>query len=449
MSMLWRLSRSFQFAADRYIPDSFVFCVILTLLAYGFGLMVGQTGPLDLAIGWYNGLWTMIAFAFQMSFMVVCCGAAAKAPAVERMLAAVARAPRAPAVAMVVLIVFGFVSSLINWAFSVILTPILAMQLSRNVKGLHFPLMIATGYSTMIIGQTWCPSASVYALVATKGHFLEKSIGVWTQDQTVYNPVNTVLFFVMVITIILLGVFTRPPESELVGYVPKEEPAQAAAVETDQERTFADTMNQSRVLMWIIGVAGLAVIGHSIVTKGIMKSLDFNFVIFLFLTLNAFLYNTPVKFVGAFKDMMRPAAEVMLQFPFYGGIMGVMTASGLGKVLAGLLIKIATVDTIYAWSFLSACFLNLFIPSQGGQWIVQGPILTEAALALKANMPLVFNAFVHGDEATNLIQPLYVIPALALVGMKLKEVWGFMAFICVFWMAIVTVGFLVLPKILM
>jgi short-chain fatty acids transporter len=450
MSMLWRLSRSFQFAADRYIPDSFVFCVILTLLAYGFGLMVGLAGPMDLALGWYNGLWTMIAFAFQMSFMVVCCGAAAKAPAVERMLAAVARAPKAPAVAMVVLILFGFVSSLINWAFSVILTPILAMQLSRNVKGLHFPLMIATGYSTMIIGQTWCPSASVYALVATKGHFLEKTVGVWTQDQTVYNPVNTAIFFIMVATVILIGVFTRAPASELVAFEPKGDFAPAttpAAVE--EERTFADVMNQSRILMWIIGIAGIAVIANSIMTKGIMKSLDFNFVIFLFLTLNAFLYNTPVKFVAAFKDMMRPAAEVMLQFPFYGGIMGVMTASGLGKVLAGLLIQVATVDTIYVWSFLSACFLNLFIPSQGGQWIVQGPILTEAALALKANMPLVFNAFVHGDEATNLIQPLYVIPALALVGMKLKEVWGFMAFICVFWMIIVSVCFLVLPKILM
>ncbi|MDC7787612.1 TIGR00366 family protein [Rhodoplanes sp. TEM] len=448
--MLWRLSKSFQFAADRYIPDSFVFCVILTLLAYVCGLMVSPDKPMGLVIGWYNGLWSMIGFAFQMSFMVVCCGAAAKAPLIERGLAAVARLPRAPWVGMVVLLVFGFVSSLINWAFSTILTPILAMQLSRNVKGMHFPLMIAAGYATMVIGQTWGPSASVYALVATKGHFLESSIGVWTQDQTVYNPVNTTIFFIMVVTVILIGVFTRPPAEEVIAFAPKVDPVPVVEVEEEAgERTFADRMNESRILMLIIGVAGIAVIVDSIVTKGVMKSLDFNFVIFLFLTLNAFLYNTPRRFVAAFKDMMRPAAEVMLQFPFYGGIMGMMTASGLGKVLAGLLIQVATVDTIYLWSFLSACFINLFIPSQGGQWIVQGPILTEAALALKANMPLVFNAFVHGDEATNMIQPLYVIPALALVGMKLKEVWGFMAFIGVFWIVIVGTCFLVLPRLMM
>ena len=446
--MLWRLSKKFQFAADRIIPDSFVFCVILTLLAFIASLALTPSGPEKIVLGWYNGLWTMIAFAFQMSFMVVCCGAAAKAPLVEKFLSRAAQIPKTPSAAMVLLLVFGFVSSLINWAFSTILTPIFAMQLSRNVKGLHFPLMIAAGYTTMVLGQTWCPSASLYALVATKGHFLEKSIGTFSQDVTVYNPVNTVLFFILVATVIFLGVFTRPPENEVIMYNPGVE-EKVVAVKEEAEVTLADKMNGSRILMLIIGAAGLFVIGDSIMKKGIMKSLDFNFVIFLFLTLNAFLYNTPKKFVDAFKDTMRSASEVMLQFPFYGGIMGMMMASGLGKVLADFLIRIASQDTIYMYSFLSAAFVNLFIPSQGGQWIVQGPILMEAGKAMNANLPLIMNAFVAGDEVTNLLQPLCVIPALALVGMKLKEVWGFMAFICTFWIVIASIGFVVLPKILM
>ena len=418
------------------------------MLAFIASLALTPSGPEKIVLGWYNGLWTMIAFAFQMSFMVVCCGAAAKAPLVEKFLSRAAQIPKTPSAAMVLLLVFGFVSSLINWAFSTILTPIFAMQLSRNVKGLHFPLMIAAGYTTMVLGQTWCPSASLYALVATKGHFLEKSIGTFSQDVTVYNPVNTVLFFILVATVIFLGVFTRPPENEVIMYNPGVE-EKVVAVKEETEVTLADKMNGSRILMLIIGAAGLFVIGDSIMKKGIMKSLDFNFVIFLFLTLNAFLYNTPKKFVDAFKDTMRSASEVMLQFPFYGGIMGMMMASGLGKVLADFLIRIASQDTIYMYSFLSAAFVNLFIPSQGGQWIVQGPILMEAGKAMNANLPLIMNAFVAGDEVTNLLQPLYVIPALALVGMKLKEVWGFMAFICTFWIVIASIGFVVLPKILM
>jgi short-chain fatty acids transporter len=447
--MLWRISKKFQFAAERIIPDSFVFCVILTLLAFIAGLGLTPSGPLKIVLGWYNGLWSMIGFAFQMSFMVICCGAAAKAPLVERMLSRVASVPKTPSAAMVLLLIFGFISSLINWAFSTILTPIFAMQLSRNVKGLHFPLMIAAGYATMVLGQTWCPSASLYALVATKGHFLEKMIGTFSQDITTYNPVNTWLFFILVVTVILLGVYTRPPENEVIMYDPKDSAPVNVVVAADEEVTLADKMNGSRLLMILIGIAGIVVIGDSIIKKGIMKSLDFNFVIFMFLTLNAFLYNTPKKFVDAFKDSTRSASEIMLQFPFYGGIMGMMSASGLGQVLADFMIKIATQDTIYMYSFLSAAFVNLFIPSQGGQWIVQGPILMEAGKALNANLPLVMNAFVHGDEVTNLLQPLYVIPALALVGMKLKEVWGFMAFICTFWLIIASIGFLYLPRLLM
>lgn len=443
--MLWKISRKFQFAADRIIPDSFVFCVILTLISFILGLAVSGGQVLKLVLGWYDGLWTMIAFAFQMSFMVICCGAAAKAPAVEKFLKRVAALPKSTSAAMIILLVFGFISSLINWAFSTILTPILAMQLSKNIKGLHFPLMIAAGYSTMILGQVWCPSASVYALVASKGHFMEKTIGIFTQDQTVYNPVNTILFFILVVTVILIGIFTRPPANELVEYIPPVETETAATVATEEKLTLADKMNGSRILMLIIGIAGLTVILHSFITKGILNSLNFNFVIFMFLTLNTFLYSTPSRFVNAFKDTMRPAAEVMLQFPFYGGIAGMMTASGLGTVIANLITNVATTDTVYTWSFFSAAVLNLFIPSQGGQWIVQGPILMEATTALKADIPLVMSAFVHGDEVTNLIQPLYVIPALALVGMKLKEVWGLMAFISIFWMIIAGIGFIILP----
>jgi len=441
--MLWRFSKKFQFAADRIIPDSFVFCVILTLIVFVLGLTLTGTGPLDMVLSWYSGLWSMISFAFQMSFMVICCGAAARAPQIERILSRLAQLPKSSVVAMVLLLVFGFISSFINWAFSLILTPIFAMQLSRHVKGLHFPIMIAAGYSTMILGQCWCPSASVYALVASKGHFLENTIGILSQDATTYNPVNTALFFILAFVTILLGALTRPPANEVVMY--KGDLTESASVVEEAIVTPADRMNSSKILMYIIGFAGAVYIIHSFVTKGVIKSLDFNFVIFIFLTLNTFLYNTPHKFVTAFRESMKPATEVMMQFPFYGGIMGMMSGSGLTKVMADGLIQVATAETMPLFSYLSASVVNLFVPSQGGQWIVQGPVLVEAAKSLNADISLVINAFVYGDEATNLIQPLYVIPALSLVGMKLKEVWGFMAFIWLAWFIVTSLGLLVLP----
>ena len=445
--MLWSISKRFQFAADRVIPESFVFCIILTLIAFVLGLFVSNWEAMKLVVGWYNGLWSMIAFAFQMAFMVVTCAAAAKAPAVARGLARVASIPKSQAAAYTILLLFGVVSSWINWAFSTILTPILAMYLSRNVKNLHFPLMVASGYSMMVLGQCWCPSASVYALVATKGHFLESKIGLFTQDVSVYNPVNTILFFGTFFVILLVTIFTRPAQKEIIEYKGDITDSADHAVAEDKEASIAGGMNRSRLLMLIIGLTGLILIIRSFVLNGILASLNFNFVIFMFMTLNCFLYNSPSKFVGAYRDSMRSATDVMLQFPFYGGIMGMMTASGLDKAISNMLVSAGSVDSFYTLSFLSAALLNMFIPSQGGQWIVQGGILVDAAQQLGAHIPYVMNAFVAGDEVTNLLQPLYLIPALALVGMKLKEAWGLCAFLCAFWLLFMGIGFYVLPMI--
>lgn len=447
--MFWKFAKKFQFAAEQIIPDSFVFCIILTLIVYVLGLILTHTGPLQLIVHWYNGLWTMISFAFQMSFMVVVCGAAARAPQVKKFLTWLAKLPKSPSAAMVLLLVFGLLTSVINWAFSLIITPILAMQLSKNVKGLHFPLMIASGYAVMCLGQSLCPAASVYALLATKGHFMEKTLGIMTQNVTTFNPVNVITWVILsVFTIIVIGFLTKPSPDEIVEYHGKAED-QTIVTEEQEEKTVAEAMNGSKLLMILIGIAGIISIVYSFIKKGFLGSLDFNFIIFIFLTLNCFLYNTPKKFVKAIEESMRPAAQVMLQFPFYGGIMGIMSGSGLTAVLANALARISTPATFPAISYLSAAFINLFVPSQGGQWAVQGPVLVEASRQIGAHLPTVINAFVYGDEVTNLIQPLYVIPVLSLVNMKLKHVWGFMAFICVMWMVVTTICLLVLPGLML
>jgi len=444
---LWRLSKMFQFAADRLIPDSFVFCLILTFIVFVVALILTGTSPLKLVNYWADGLWTQSTFAFQMSLMVITCGTCAKAPQVKRLMIALAKLVRTPTAAMILLMLFGYVSSFINWAFCVIVTPILAMQLSKNIRGLHFPMMIASGYACMILGQCLCPSASLYALLATPGHFMEDKLGVISQDITTYSTLNITLWITLAIIFVLVAVFTRPPQHELVEF---------DTILDDEEVSFglesrdtpADKMNGSRICMWLIGVAGLVVIVYSFITKGFMGSLNLNFIIFLFIIANCFLYNSPRAFVEAYKSNMRLATEVMIQFPFYGGIMGLMNGSGLAAIIVAGMVSVATARTLPVWSFLSAWVVNLFIPSQGGQWIVQGPLLVDAATQLNANVTHVINAFVYGDECTNLLQPLYIIPALSVVGMKLKDVWGFMAFICMFWTAITCLGLYFIPMFL-
>jgi short-chain fatty acids transporter len=306
-------------------------------------------------------------------------------------------------------------------------------------------MLVAAGYSTMILGQCLGPSASVYALIASSDHFLVDKIGVLTQDISVYNPMNTVLFFILAIGTIILTIKTMPPKHEVVEFHGMDDEPEEEVVETSGKVTFADRMNNSRIIMTLIGVAALVNIVYTIIQKGFLGSLSLNFVIFIFLTANFFLYNTPSSFINSYRNNLSLATDVMIQFPFYGGISGMMISSGLGQIIVGGFVSVATAHTLPLFSYLSASIVNLFIPSQGGQFIVQGEILIDAAKQLNANIPHVINAFVYGDEATNLLQPLYVIPALAIVKMKLKDVWGYMAFIWLFWFVFTTIGLLVLP----
>lgn len=444
---LWRFSKNFQFAADRIIPDSFVFCVVLTVIVYALALMFTKSGPIKLIKFWYDGLWTQIAFAFQMTIMVTLTSAAAKSPAVKRVLSKLARLPKTASAAYVFFVIIITAASWLNWAFGTILSPILAMYLSKNVKKIHFPLMIAIGYACMLLIQPVCPSISSVALLATPGHFLADKIGVLPFTATAFNPIGVIMAAALFAVTMFVAVKTQPPESEVVEFLGDIDSVDSVDDDRSAKPTPADRMNDSRLIMWIIGLASVIYIVYHFATKG--ADLNLNFIIFIFLVLDVFLYGTPLRFVQAIKSSIGHAAAILIQFPFYGGIMGMMASSGLTLVLSNALIVISTKQTFYAISYISASFVNLFVPSQGGQWMVQGPVLVDAAQAIGAHIPTVVTAFMMGDEATNLIQPLYIIPALALVDMKLKHAWGLMAFIWFIWFVVTVVGLIVLPMIML
>lgn len=214
----------------------------------------------------------------------------------------------------------------------------------------------------------------------------------------------------------------------------------------EKATTPAEKMNTCKPIMWIVGAAIFIYI-YSIATKGFFATLNMNMVIFMFVGINCFLFPQPHSWMEAHTDSMHLATDVILQFPFYGAIMGMMyVEGGLGSVIVNAIVSVATAQTMPIFSFLSACVVNLFIPSQGGQFTVQGPLIVQAAQSIPGtNLVNCLNGFVFGDECTNLLQPLYVIPALSVVGMKLKDVWGFMAFMCVFWVVITCLGLYFIP----
>lgn len=442
---LWQISKKFNFAAEKIIPDSFVFCVVLTLVVAVLSLTVCHIGPVELLTSWWDGLSSQFTLAFQMGLMVVVCATCARSPQVSKLLDGLAGLVHTRVAALILLMAFGYVSSMLNWAFCTIVTPILAMQLAKRVKGLHFPMMVAGGYCCMILGQCLGPSATLYSNLATEGSNYAEIVGkTMTVAETCYNPVNVVLWVVLAVCFIVLVLFTQPGDDELVELRSIATQADVAPKDyqsREKATTPAEKMNTCKPIMWVVGAAIFIYIIYSIAT------LNMNMVIFMFVGINCFLFPQPHSWMEAHTDSMHLATDVILQFPFYGAIMGMMyVEGGLGSVIVNAIVSVATAQTMPIFSFLSACIVNLFIPSQGGQFTVQGPLIVQAAQSIPGtNLVNCLNGFVFGDECTNLLQPLYVIPALSVVGMKLKDVWGFMAFMCVFWVVITCLGLYFIP----
>lgn len=447
---LWKISQKFNFAAEKIIPDSFVFCVILMILVFVLSLIIGK-GPVELLDAWWGGLSSQFTLAFQMGLMVIVCATCARSPQAAKLLGWIADRVSTRTAALITLMIFGYVTSMLNWAFCTIVTPILAMHLAKKIKGLHFPMMVAGGYACMILGQCLGPSATLYSTLATEGSSYAEIVGQsMSVAETCYNPMNIILFTILAVCFILLVLFTQPGKDELVelGDIATQADAEPESYKiTDKAETFADKMNTCKPIMWIVALFIFAYMVFSFATKGFLGSLNMNFVIFMFVGINCVLFPQPRAWINAHAASMHLATDVMLQFPFYGAIMGMMyIENGLGAALVNAIVSVANAQTMPIFSFLSACLVNLFIPSQGGQFTVQGPLIVEAAKNIQGtNLVNCLNAFVYGDEATNLLQPLYVIPALSVVGMKLKDVWGFMAFICVFWIVIVCLGLYFIP----
>ena len=309
--------------------------------------------------------------------MVVVCATCARSPQVSKLLDGLSGLVHTRVAALILLMAFGYVSSMLNWAFCTIVTPILAMQLAKRVKGLHFPMMVAGGYCCMILGQCLGLSATLYSNLATEGSNYAEIVGkTMTVAETCYNPVNVVLWVILAVCFIVLVLFTQPGDDELVELRSIATQADVAPKDyqsREKATTPAEKMNTCKPIMWVVGAAIFIYIIYSIATKGFFATLNMNMVIFMFVGINCFLFPQPHSWMEAHTDSMHLATDVILQFPFYGAIMGMMyVEGGLGSVIVNAIVSVATAQTMPIFSFLSACIVNLFIPSQGGQFTVQG-----------------------------------------------------------------------------
>jgi short-chain fatty acids transporter len=429
--MFQKIIRGCVKVVQRYLPEPFIFAVILTIIAFLVAMPVCRQTPLEVVEHWGNGVWSLLAFAMQMALVLVCGSTLAAAPVIKKGISALASLPKTPAGAIALVTGISAVACWLNWGFGLIVGVIFAKEIARKLRGVDYRLLIASAYSGFVVWHAGI-SGSIPLTMATPGSGLKEiTRGALTNpvpiSATVLDPHNLIMVALVIAALVLVNSLMHPKGNQVITVDPallvEDEPKPAAKPETPAEK-----MESSRLLSWIIALLGLSYVVIKLFFRG--GSLDLNTVILIFLFLGVILHKTPLAYVNAFTKAASGAAGILLQFPFYAGIMGILMGVGksgicLGTVISDGFINISTPVSYPLFTFLCAAVLNMFVPSGGGHWAIQAPIMFTAGADLGVDPGLTGMAIAWGDAWTNLIQPFWAIPALAIAKLNAKDIMGF------------------------
>lgn len=419
----------------RYLPDPFVFALGLTLLTMVLAMLVQGQAVTALVLGWGKGFWSLLAFTTQMAVILAMGYVLATAPLTERLLDRVVARVDRPRTAVIVATLVGGVGSYLNWGFGLVIGGIVARKLALRVRGVHYPLIIASAYSGFTLYGLGL-SASIPVLISTKGHPMEAQMGVVPLSETIFSPAMLLTSLVVLITLPLLNAWLHPKPGQPVKEIAREAQDQApaaASLDIGEGNTLANRLNHSRVLSGVIGIVGMAYVVLYFRAGG---SMDLNLINFIILFLGILLLGTPIRYVEKLNEGIRTIGGIILQYPFYAGIMAVMASSGLVETFSHGFVKVATAESLPFWGLISSFFINFFAPSGGGHWVIQGPFMVDAAKAIGASVPHTSMAVMLGNAWNDLVQPFWLLPALALSKLKLKDIMGYTV-IMMFWIGIV------------
>jgi short-chain fatty acids transporter len=439
-----KMNKALNVRMENIVPDSYIFAALLTIVVYLMGIIIAGQNPFKMITFWYGGFWNFLAFSMQMVLLLVTGFSIATTPVGEKVLSFLGRIPKSSLSAVIFTSVVAGILSYIHWGIGLIGSALLAREVARNLKKLDFKLMVAAIYVGWNIGSMGI-SGSEPLLVNTPGHFLEKAIGLIPMTQTVLSPM--ILLPHIVSLLVVLPVFwwmVHPEEKEIPVMdaeirerFEKEDHLATLEPTGGSKRTIADILEDTPFLNIAIALMGFSYLIYWFATKGF--DLNMNIFNFMMLILSVLLHWTPRRFYTAFAEGVKISWGIALQFPFYAGIQGMMASSGLVGIIAGWFIAISNPNTFHLFNYMSTAFMNFFIPSSGGIFIVQGPIMVQAGQALGVSNAGVINAFMAGEVIGNIIQPFWAIPLLAIAGLKMKDIMG----VCILSFGILSIVYMV------
>ena len=437
---------------QKFLPDAFIFCIILTILVFIAAMPVSKMNPFEIANAWGESMWSLLGFSMQMALVLVLGTALATAPLVKRAINAAAGVPKSPTSAIIFITIVSMIACWLNWGFGLVVGAILAKEIAKKVKGVDYRLLIASAYSGFVIWHAGFSGSIPLQLASYSEAIGTQTAGAVTESiptsQTIFSAWNLIIVIAIIVVIAFVNAQMHPAPEDTVTVDPKLLAENETAKTMDKTITPAEWLERFPLLSILVAILAIVYLIYTYKAKGSI-TLSLNIVNLIFLTLGIIFHGTPIGYVNAITDAAKSAGGIILQFPFYAGIMGIMTATGpTGQSLAGAIsdffVNISNQTTFPLFTFLSAGIVNFFVPSGGGQWAVQAPIVMPAGNALGVSPAVSAMAIAWGDAWTNMLQPFWALPALGIAGLGARDIMGYCAIVLIVTGIIIGCGFLFL-----
>jgi short-chain fatty acids transporter len=458
-------ARRFERAFHNFLPSPFALAVVLTFAVFGAAVLFFKPEDtsftdhgFDVVGYWYGGIWEgpLLVFAYQMMLILVLGHVLALAPPVDDFIRKVtAYCDTTPKAALIVTLSCVFLG-LINWGLALIFGAIFARKVGeyalRKGKKINYPLIGACGYTGLLVWHGGVSGSSLIK-VAEEGHLSDLVRGSKSIDanllpdaigfgETVFSTMNLsislALLLVLPFSAYALGKNAVPSHYILRHYQRKSNPAAA--------RGFAEKLDFHPSIALLLGISALitaAVVATTSVRSGTGNFVNPNFINTAFLGLGLIAHGSLSRFAEALEEAIKGAAGILIQFPLYFGILGMMKGAGIVTEISAFFVSISNPTTYPIFTFFSAGFVNILVPSGGGQWMVQGPIIVEASQAMGLNLGKSILSMAYGDQVTNMLQPFWALPLLSITGLRARDILPFTVFFMLIASVIYIAGMLI------
>lgn len=403
----------------RYTPDPYLFAVLLTFLVFILGLLVTHQTPQDMAIFWGNGFWSLIPFTLQMVMILITGYVVATSKPIAALLKWIAGFAKSSGMAIVLTTIIATLGCWLNWGFGLVIGAFMCRAMIKVVPHVNYRVLVASAYSGFLVWHGGF-SGSIPLLLATPGNFSESLVGrVIPLSETLWMPLNIVAVLGLLIILPITNYFMGKNNPDLPMKISSDE----ETITYEKPTTPAEKIENSRIITILTVILALLYIGVT-VAKGAFH-LNLNTMNFMFLMLGILLHGRPSAFLKSTANAEKKVSPILIQYPFYAGIMMMMQDSGLAASISNGFVAISTQFTYPLYTFFSAGIVNFFVPSGGGQWAVQSPIVVPAAQMIGADLTKSIMAVAWGDAWTNMAQPFWALPLLAIAGLKIRDIIGY------------------------